>query len=202
MSRLLCALSRHIRTGRGSPSRKLPGRTRVGGQHCFRPAVELLEQRLVLTSRTFTLNDPSFPSQQWGYNNLGQPNNFLAAGGKYGLDIDMPAFDKLFATVVILRARVAPAVDLSVTHFVDQRVAYVLEEFTRLGRGYFRHFVASGIRQVSAVPIGIWLAGILVIAGADELLPLTEEFNAAFGAVRRAQPLCQLRKRLSNAERH
>jgi hypothetical protein len=45
----------------------------------------------VLTSRTFTLNDPLFPTNDWGSNNLGQPNSFLAAGGKYGMDMDMPA---------------------------------------------------------------------------------------------------------------
>jgi hypothetical protein len=46
---------------------------------------------LALTSRTFTLNDPLFPTNDWGSNNLGQPNSFVSGGGKYGVDIDMPA---------------------------------------------------------------------------------------------------------------
>jgi hypothetical protein len=50
--------------------------------------VELLENRCVPTS---TLNDPLYPFDQWGLNNTGQPNSFSPVGGKYGMDIDMPA---------------------------------------------------------------------------------------------------------------
>src|SRR5947209_16836856 len=57
----------------------------------FRLVVELLEERVVPTARAFTLNDPDFPAKQWGLNNTGQPNVFSATGGKYGMDIDMPA---------------------------------------------------------------------------------------------------------------
>lgn len=53
--------------------------------------VEPLEDRVVPTSRVFSLNDPDFPTSQWGLNNTGQPNVFSATGGKYGVDIDMPA---------------------------------------------------------------------------------------------------------------
>jgi hypothetical protein len=53
--------------------------------------VEHLEDRVVPTSRAFSLNDPDFASQQWGLNNTGQPNSFSTTGGTYGVDIDMPA---------------------------------------------------------------------------------------------------------------
>src|SRR6476620_2170491 len=54
-------------------------------------SAEALEDRVVPTSRAFSLNDPNFPTSQWGLNNTGQPNTITAAGGTYGVDIDMPA---------------------------------------------------------------------------------------------------------------
>ncbi|MFO0808128.1 MAG: S8 family serine peptidase [Gemmataceae bacterium] len=59
--------------------------------NALRRRLEALEDRVVPTSHAFAVNDPDFPSLQWGLNNVRQSNPFSAAGGKYGVDIDMPA---------------------------------------------------------------------------------------------------------------
>jgi hypothetical protein len=50
-----------------------------------------MEDRCVPSCNTVTLNDPLYPTNQWGLHNTGQPNTFSPLGGKYGMDIDMPA---------------------------------------------------------------------------------------------------------------
>src|ERR1700756_5180992 len=77
MNPLLSAWSRYVRRPQFDRGKERRPRCR--------PAIERLEDRLVLTSRTFSLNDPEFSTLQVGLNNLGQ------TGGKYGVDIDMPA---------------------------------------------------------------------------------------------------------------
>ncbi len=62
-------------------------RARFRCRICF----EQLEERRLLTANDFTLNDPVYPTNQWGLNNVGQPNTFSPFGGKYGVDIDMTA---------------------------------------------------------------------------------------------------------------
>ncbi len=68
-------------------------RNGVSARNRFRCRIrfEQLEERRLLTANDFTLNDPDYPTSQWGFNNLGQPNTFSPFGGKYGIDIDMPA---------------------------------------------------------------------------------------------------------------
>jgi hypothetical protein len=44
----------------------------------------------ILGLATIGLNDPLYPNNQWGLDNTGQPN-VIFPGGKYDVDIDMPA---------------------------------------------------------------------------------------------------------------
>jgi hypothetical protein len=79
MNPLRYAMRQYLRGFQSGPRSTSKARPRS------RPAVERLEDRVVPTSRTFSLNDPNWSTLQVGLNNLGQ------TGGKYGVDIDMPA---------------------------------------------------------------------------------------------------------------